>query len=374
MDRGQFVAGLDSTRASAELDSPSSPSVTRLFEARMQPGMPPPSPLSFQAIHAYQLPFFASSRILDSGGSVRGFITAEGATPTRPSILSAIDLPRTADARTADARTADAHLPAPNPPAADELEFQDFTAALLTMWRQSGARLRAGDFGGDDVQRNLFATPEVAGYRLAHARVSDNLHSEDVNFVSDSIMNSNSPAFPEAFSGAAATRAHIDRAEAVGVSGVASRTGASRPLDSSLVGTVVTPPSGYLDAMRAADVIKAARGSHLQGDAADAEATPPSLATPRTIDETPRSDPLQLHEYATSGTDRDAAPSSSGTDRGLAPSSGGPSPGLAPRRGRGRGGMMSVTPRTEGLGVRWTSETVDGRGLVPTNLFGQDES
>jgi hypothetical protein len=36
--------------------------------------------------------------------------------------------------------------------------------------------------------------------------------------------------------------------------------------------------------------------------------------------------------------------------------------------------MMSVTQRTEGLGVRWTSETVDGRGLVPTNLFGQDES
>ena len=35
---------------------------------------------------------------------------------------------------------------------------------------------------------------------------------------------------------------------------------------------------------------------------------------------------------------------------------------------------MSVTPRTEGLGVRWTSGTVDGRGLVPTNLFGQDES
>ena len=35
--------------------------------------------------------------------------------------------------------------------------------------------------------------------------------------------------------------------------------------------------------------------------------------------------------------------------------------------------MMSVTPRTEGLGVRWTSGTVDGRGLVPTNLFGQDE-
>ena len=114
--------------------------------------------------------------------------------------------------------------------------------------------------------------------------------------------------------------------------------------------------------MRAAVVIKAARGRDLQGDAADAEATPPSLAPPRTIDETPRSDPLQLHEYA-----------SSGTDRGLAPSSSGPSPGIAPSRGRGRGGM-SVTPRTEGLGVRWTSGTVDGRGLVPTNLFGQDES
>ena len=155
----------------------------------MQPGMPPPSPLSFRVLHGYRSPFFASSRILDSGGSGRGFVTAEGATPTKPSMLSAIDLPRTADA----------HLPATGPPAADELEFQDFTAALLTMRRQSGARLRAGDFGGDDVQRNLFATPEVAGYRLAHARGSDNLHpedvnlhSEDVNFVSDSIMNSNS--------------------------------------------------------------------------------------------------------------------------------------------------------------------------------------
>ena len=176
-------------------------------------------------------------------------------------------------------------------------------------------------------------------------------------------MNSNSPAFPEALSGAEDTGAHIDRAEAVGVSGVASRTGASLPLDSSVVGTVDTPPSGYLDAMRAADVIKAARGRHLQGDAADAETTPPSLATPRPIDETPRSDPLRLHEYAASVT-----------DRVLAPSSGGPSPGLAPRRGRGRGGMLSVTPRTAGLGIRWTSETVDGRGLVPTNLFGQDDS
>jgi hypothetical protein len=205
MDRGQFVAGLDSTpagldstQASAGLDSQSRPSVTRLFEVRMRPGMSPPSPLSFQAIHAYRSPFFASSRILDSGGSCRGFVTVEGATPTRPSMLPANDLPRIADARTADA-----HLPAAGPPAADELEFQDFTATLLTM-RQSGARLRASDFGGDDVQRNLFATPEVAGYRLAHARGSDNLHpedvnlhSEDVNFVSDSIMNSNSPAFPQ---------------------------------------------------------------------------------------------------------------------------------------------------------------------------------
>ena len=206
MDRGPFVAGLDSTRASAELDSQSSPSVTRLFTARMQPGMP--VPLSFQAIHAYHSPFLASSRILDSGGSGRGFVTADGATPSRPSILSAIDLPRTADGRPADARTPDAHLPAADPPAADELEFEDFTAALLTMRRQPVTRLRSGDFGGDDVQRNLFATPEGAGYRLAHARGSDNLHPEDVNlhyedvnFVSDSIMNSNSPAFPEAFSG-----------------------------------------------------------------------------------------------------------------------------------------------------------------------------
>jgi len=124
---------------------------------------------------------------------------------------------------------ADAHLPAADPPAADELEFEDFTAALLTMRRQSVTRLRTGDFGGDDVQRNLFATPAGAGYRLAHARGSDNLHpedvnlhSEDVNFVSDSIMNSNSPAFPEAFSGADATRIQIVRAEAVGVSGSAS--------------------------------------------------------------------------------------------------------------------------------------------------------
>ena len=160
--------------------------------------------------------------------------------------------------------------------------------------------------------------------------------------------------------GADATRIQIVRAKAVGVSGVASRIGASRPLDSSVVGTVDTPPSGSLDAMRAADVIKAARGRHLQGDAADAETTPTS--------ETPRSDPLQLHEYPASGTDRGLAPGSSGPSPGIAP------PPREPSRGRGRGGMMSVTPRTEGLGVRWTSETVDGRGLVPTNLFGQDDS
>ena len=344
MDRGPFVAGLDSTQASAELDSQSSPSVTRLFTARMQPGMVVSSPLSFQAIHAYHSPFLASSRILDSGGSGRGFVTADGATPNRPSILSAIDLPRTAGARTAEARTADAQLPAADPPSADELEFKDFTAALLTM-RQSGARLRASDFGGDDVQRNLFATPEVAGSRRAHARGSDNLHpedvnlhSEDVNFVSDSIMNSNSPAFPEAFSGADATRIQIDRAEAVGISGMASGTGARLPMDGSVVGNVVTtppsaPPSGYLNAMCAADIIKAARGRDLQGDDAEAEAAPLFLApprpideTPRSIDETPRSDPLQLHEYA------------SGTDRGLAPSSSGPSPGIASTpRAPGRG-------------------------------------
>jgi hypothetical protein len=106
MDRGQFVDGLDSTRASAELDSQSSPNVTSLFEARMQPGVPPPSPLSFRVLHGYRSPFFASSRILDSGGSGRGFVTVEGATPTRPSGLPSIDLPRTADARTANARTA----------------------------------------------------------------------------------------------------------------------------------------------------------------------------------------------------------------------------------------------------------------------------
>jgi len=392
MDRGTFGTGLDSTRASAELGSQSSPSVTRQFEDRMRQGMA----LSFQAIHTYHSPFLASSRILDSGGSGRGFVTADGATPSSPSILSAIDLPRTAAARPAEARTADAQLPAADLPSADELEFQDFTAALLTM-RQSSARLRASDFGGDDVQRTLFATPEqevagsrlahagdsqrnlfatpepeVAGSRLAHARDSDNLPSEDVNFVSDSIMNSNSPASPEAFSSAEAMRVPIDRAEAVGISGVASGTGARLPMDGSVVGNVVTPPSappsGYLNAMRAADVIKAARGRDLQGDDAEAEAAPLFLAPPRPIDETPRSDPLQLHEYA------------SGTDRGLAPSSRGPSPGIAstptPRvqsRGRGRGGMTSVTPRTEGLGVRWTSETVDERGLVPTNLFRQED-
>ena len=76
---------------------------------------------------------------------------------------------------------------------------------------------------------------------------------------------------------------------------------------------------------------------------------------------TPRSDPLQLHEYAVSGQ-----------GRGLAPSSGGPSQGISPSRGRG--GMNSVSPRTEGLSVRWPSGTAEGRGLVPTNLFGQDES
>jgi hypothetical protein len=89
---------MESTKASAELESQSSPSVTRLFEARMMPGMRTPSHLSFQAIHAYQSPFFASSRILDSGGSGRGFVTAAGETPTMTSEMPAIELPRAADA------------------------------------------------------------------------------------------------------------------------------------------------------------------------------------------------------------------------------------------------------------------------------------
>jgi hypothetical protein len=84
--------------------------------------------------------------------------------------------------------------------------------------------------------------------------------------------------------------------EAFGVSGVASRADAIRPLDSSVVGTDATPSSGYLDAMRAAGVMKAALGRDIRGDApdgdirgdvTDAEATPPPPAPTRTIDDSP---------------------------------------------------------------------------------------
>jgi hypothetical protein len=392
---------MESTKASAELESQSSPSVTRLFEARMMPGMRTPSNLSFQAIHAYQSPFFASSRILDSGGSGRGFITAAGETPTMTSAMPALELPRAADA----------HLP--HHPAmitasdADEPDFQDFTAALLTM-RKSGARLRARDFGGDDVQRNLFANQEAAA-SLVPSPGNDSSMRADVIHILNSPATPAMAVKPVAPSGAQAARSQLtDRSssEDFDVSAVESRGAdtsllhhhhALQPLDSSVLGSGggrisadATPDSDYQQLMRAADVMKAARGHEVQGGAT----TPPPPAAPdgdavqtdTTV--TLNSDPL--HAYGVlrgTGTGMEQGRGGFGRGRGgfvaggvrlpARPSAHAHSPSAA---GRGRFGgnspAMSVgdLPNTRGLQVQWPASTADGHGLVPTNLFGRDES
>ena len=340
----------------------------------------------------------ADGLVLPSGqaldGSSRGFVTTPPMQAATPPVPTAVRTPRVPGAGVPDVSERSLALPV----SADFSDLEGFTAAPLIprrLMRTPATRISAYATHGGNVQRSLLgvsgdlnrddvnhigalnrddvnhilnspAFPDVQRNLFADRRDNDNLRPDDVTFVS------NSPASPEALSGAQASRAKIDRSvsEAFGGSGVASRADASRPLDSSVVGTDAAPSSGYLDAMRAAGVMKAARGrdirgdapdGDIRGDATDAEAPPHPPAPNRTIDETPRSDPLQLHEYAVSGH-----------SRGLAPSSGGPSQGIAPSRGRGRGGMNSLSPRTEGLNVRWTSGTAEGRGLVPTNLFGQD--
>jgi hypothetical protein len=395
------LVAMESTTASAELDSQSSPSVTRLFEGHMMPGMRTPSNLSFQAIHAYQSPFFASSRILDSGGSGRGFITAAGETPTMTSAMPALELPRAADAHLP-------HHPATiTASAADEPDFADFTAALLTM-RKSGARLRARDFGGDDVQRNLFANPEAAASLVSSPGDDSSMRAGVIHIL-------NSPATPAmavttvAPSGAQAARSQItDRSssEDCDVSVVETRGAdtsllhhphALQPLDSSVLGSGgvrisadAPPGSDYQQLLRAAGVLKAERGHEVQGGAT----TPPPPAAP---DEdavqtnnpmTLNSDPL--HAYGVlrgTGTGMEQGRGGFGRGRGgfvaggvrlpARPSAHAPSPSAA---GRGRFGgnspAMSVgdLPNTQGLQVQWPARTADGHGLVPTNLFGRDES
>ena len=363
------------------------------------PRMPTPSNLSFQAIHGYQSPFFASSRILDSGGSGRGFITAAGETPTMTSAMPALELPRAADAHLP-------HHPATiTASAADEPDFADFTAALLTM-RKSGARLRARDFGGDDVQRNLFANPEAAASLVSSPGDDSSMRAGVIHIL-------NSPATPAmtvktvAPSGAQAARYQITNrssSEDFDVSAVETRGAdtsllhhhhALQPLDSSVLGSGggrlsadATPDSDYQQLTRAADAMKAARGHEVQGGAT----TPPPPATSdgdAVQTDTPvNSDPL--HAYGVlrgTGTGMEQGRCGLGRGRGgfvaggvrlpARPSAHAPSPSAA---GRGRFGgnppAMSVgdLPNTQGLQVQWPARTADGHGLVPTNLFGRDES
>ncbi len=209
----------------------------------------------------------------------------------------------------------------------------------------------SGDLHRDDVNHilNSPASPDV--HRNLFGSSVD-LHCEDVHHILNSPASLGVVVNQMALSGANATRSRVfdhSISAAMGVSAVELRSADDTSASA-------TPYSGYQDVMRAADVMKATRGREVRGDA-----TPHPPAPDRPIDETPRSDPL--YEYAVSGH-----------GRGMSPSPGGLSPGMAPSRGRGRGGMNSAPPNTGGLNVRWQSGTAEGRGLVPTNLFGQAES
>ncbi len=305
----------------------------------------------------------------------------------------------------------DAHLP-PHPVTithseADEPEFQDFTAALLTM-RKSVARLCARDFGGDDVQRNLFANQEVA-VNLVPSPGSDSSMRADVIHILNSPATPAMAVKPVALSVDQAARSQItDRSisEDFDVSAVESRGAATsllhhhhdlQPLDSSVLGSVglripagATPGSDYQQLMRAADVMKAARGHEVPGGAT----TPPPPAAPdgdAVQTDTPvtlNSDPL--HAYGVlrgTGTGMEQGRCGFGRGRGGSvaggvrvpahPSAHANSPSAA---GRGRFGgnspAMSVgdSPNTRGLQVQWPARTEDGHGLVHTNLFGRAES
>ncbi len=367
------------------------------------PGMRTPSHLSFQAIHAYQSPFFASSCILDSGGSGRGFITSAGETPTMTSAMPALELPRAADAHLPHHR---ATITASD---ADEPEFQDFTAALLTM-RKSGPRLHARDFGGDDVQRNLFANPEVAA-SLVPSPGNDSSMRADVIHILNSPATPAMAVKPVAPSDAQAARSQItDRSssEDFDVLAVESRGAdtsllhhhhALQPLDSSVLGSGgvrirssadATPGSDYQQLLRAADVMKAERRHEVQGGATTPlpPAAPDGDAVQTDTPVTLNSDPL--HAYGVlrgTGTGMEQGRGGFGRGRGgfvaggvrlpARPSAHARSPSAA---GRGRFGgnspAMSVCdlPNTRGLQVQWPASTADGHGLVPTNLFGRDES
>jgi hypothetical protein len=148
-------------------------------------------------------------------------------------------------------------------PESDDLsDFEDFTMALLTM-RQSGARLRARDFGGDDVQRNLFANPEVVA-SLVPSPGNDSSMRADVIHILNSPATPAMAVNPVALSGAPAARYPVtDRSisEGFDVSAVESRG----------------DDSAYQQLMRAADFMKAARGHAVKGGATT---PPPPPAAP----------------------------------------------------------------------------------------------
>jgi hypothetical protein len=336
-------------------------------------GLRPPTPASVSDSVA------ADTSGLASEGSSRGFVTAP---PTHPAAHLAVHTPGVQGAGVSSVRERSlvhSHFESE----VDLYDFQDFTTALLTM-RQSRARA----FGDGNVQRNLFAHThtEVAGDRLAHAGGNDTLRREDVNYVSNHISNSNSPASPEVAINQVALSIDRSISEAVDVScwsrGVVIPPSyhVRRPLDSSVSGSDAirtpvntTPSSGYQELVRAAGVMNAARWCEMEGSTLGG-AIPP-MATDSHIGETstPNSDPLNA--YA----------SVSGTGRGMAQSRGGRDVFTHGRGGSVIGGGMrfadtspiipfSASPSTRGFNVQWPSRTAEGRGLVPTNLFGQDES
>ena len=274
--------------------------------------------------------------------------------------------------------------------------------------RKSGARLRARDFGGDDVQRNLFANPEAAASLVSSPGNVSSMRAGAIHIL-------NSPATPAmtvktvAPSGAQAARSQItDRSssEDFDVSAVETRGAdtsflhhhhALQSLDSSVLGSGgvrifadATPGSDYQQLLRAAGVLKAERGHDVQGGAT----TPPPPAAP---DEdavqtdnpmTLNSDPLHAYRVLRgTGTGMEQGRGGFGRGRGgfvaggvrlpARPSAHAPSPSAT---GRGRFGGNSPArsvgdlPNTQGLQVQWPARTADGHGLVPTNLFGRDES
>ena len=227
----------------------------------------------------------------------------------------------------------------------DFTEFQDFIAGLRTL-RKSAARISDRDDCGDDVNRTSLAISGVTVTHLALSGGSDSstsVLSEDVNRIS--------PAYSEvavnhlALSGAqaASSRGNDSSTSAIlEVSAVESR-GDDTPTfrnstpsspERSAHGSGATLDSDYWRLEHAASVLKAARGSEIQGGA-----VPPTSSTdvPQNVKQTDTSLTLTsnpLHAYRVV------------RDTGSA---------------RGRGGFAGGRGRSAGGRVRFTSVGQRGR-------------